>query len=242
MQAIKDLFGSEKGFVAFSLLVAATVLTGIGKMTVDQWTGFCEWISVAFFGSHALQTVGLALAKRPVAPSVATSPSAVGGTTNVIVPPADPSPSPAITPQGGFARLPLLIAMAAIGALLALSSSCGAARGAANAAGKAVVDCTTANARSLITQFGPVLESALVSATHGDGSLDTDAVKSITRNFAADTGMCVAASVFAAAIAPKSTDPNAPQSSPVAADPTALRATFGELAKGKRYQTDRGEI
>lgn len=43
-----DLFKSERGIILLLLLVASTVLTAIGRMTVDQWTTFNEIVFGAY--------------------------------------------------------------------------------------------------------------------------------------------------------------------------------------------------
>jgi len=55
-QALRDLLTSSHGLFGLTLIVAATVLAGIGKMTVDQWTSFTEIIFASFVGGQAVMT------------------------------------------------------------------------------------------------------------------------------------------------------------------------------------------
>jgi hypothetical protein len=54
MGAIKDLFASERGFFALILVIAATVLTGLSQMTVDQWRDFSMTIFGIYVGGKTI--------------------------------------------------------------------------------------------------------------------------------------------------------------------------------------------
>lgn len=54
MNAIKDLMGSEKGFMGILLFIAATVFVGLGKMTIDQWQEFSLWAFGIYAGSKTV--------------------------------------------------------------------------------------------------------------------------------------------------------------------------------------------
>lgn len=79
MDALKSLLDNEKGLMALGLIVAATVLVGLGKMTIEDWKSFAQWI----FGSYAVATAvhqsAIALSskpstwKEPAAPSTVTA-------------------------------------------------------------------------------------------------------------------------------------------------------------------------
>jgi len=56
--ALSDLFSTGKGILALALIIVASVLTGFGKMTVDQWTTFSEWI----FGTYATTKAAMTIA------------------------------------------------------------------------------------------------------------------------------------------------------------------------------------
>lgn len=54
MNALRDLFGSERGFFALLLVVAATLLAALGKMTTDQWQSFAIWIFGIYVGGKTV--------------------------------------------------------------------------------------------------------------------------------------------------------------------------------------------
>lgn len=85
--AIQGIWNSEKGFLTALALIGATVLCAIGRMTIDQWTGFVEIIMVAYIGGKTITTVGTAIAGRPAAAPDAGN-NAANVTTNVVTPPA----------------------------------------------------------------------------------------------------------------------------------------------------------
>jgi len=148
-----------------------------------------------------------------------------------------------IPPQSGFARLDTVLTVLMLGASIALvCSACGAFKSEAKHAAADVVDCTTKEASGRIAEYGPMIDDVLVTATAGDGTVDKDRVKSAIRGFATDTARCVLADAVARALSPKSTDPTAPHSSPLNADPLALRQVFSELGGGKTYQTPHGTL
>lgn len=104
------------------------------------------------------------------------------------------------------------------------------------------VDCGTAKAREAIAQYGGVVEAAVELATGTDGKVDRAKLADSAKSFAVDTGMCVLADLVTRHLAPKTADPNAPQSSALEADPLELRAAFYELAGGRAYQTPHGTL
>jgi hypothetical protein len=59
MDALHDLLDNEKGLVGMLLIIGATVLVALGKMTTDQWQTFATWIFGLYAGSTALHS-GLA--------------------------------------------------------------------------------------------------------------------------------------------------------------------------------------
>jgi hypothetical protein len=67
MDVIKNLLSSEHGLVGVLLIVAATVLTALGKMTVDQWTSYSQIVFATYVGGHAAITVGESIASRGAA-------------------------------------------------------------------------------------------------------------------------------------------------------------------------------
>ena len=78
MDALKNLFSNEHGFVMLLLIIGATVLTAVGKMTVDQWTTYSQWIFGIFMGGHAVMSAAdsISSARASAAPPP-TAPPAV---------------------------------------------------------------------------------------------------------------------------------------------------------------------
>lgn len=81
MTAIKDLFSSERGFFALTIVIAATVLTALTRMTIDQWTTFVELIFGTYVGGKTV-TSAVALLKgatpeNPAVPAPAATPPLV---------------------------------------------------------------------------------------------------------------------------------------------------------------------
>jgi len=81
MDAIKNLFSNEHGLIMLLLIAGATVLAAVGKMTIDQWTNYSQWIFGIFMGGHAVMSAansisnGKAAAAAPAAPAApATEP------------------------------------------------------------------------------------------------------------------------------------------------------------------------
>jgi hypothetical protein len=70
MDSIKALLGSEHGLFAILLVIASSVFVGIGKMNIDQWTSFAEWVFGIFGGTHAAAALSSAI--KPA--GIATSP------------------------------------------------------------------------------------------------------------------------------------------------------------------------
>lgn len=140
----------------------------------------------------------------------------------------------------------ILFVVLALCLLPLVFASCGTARRVAGDVAGDVVDCTSASARGLIDQFGPVVDAVLVAATGGDGKVDGAQLKTAVKNFGVDLGGCVLASSVRRALTPAPDDPAAPRLSPVQADPAALQALFEAIRKetlsGKRYKLAEGDL
>jgi hypothetical protein len=54
-QVVKDLLNSEKGVLAITLLIAITVLTALGKMTLAEWQNMALWVFGIYTGGKAVQ-------------------------------------------------------------------------------------------------------------------------------------------------------------------------------------------
>lgn len=87
MGAITDLWKSERGLVAVLLIIAATVLASLGKMTFTDWREYTLYI----FGTYAAAktiTGALQIIKGdPAAPSSEAAPTPAASP-----PPAPPAP------------------------------------------------------------------------------------------------------------------------------------------------------
>lgn len=87
MGAITDLWKSERGLIAVLLIIAATVLASLGKMTFADWREYTLYI----FGTYAAaKTITGALQIVKGAPAEA-APAAVA--PPVLPPPSAPAPA-----------------------------------------------------------------------------------------------------------------------------------------------------
>lgn len=104
-----------------------------------------------------------------------------------------------------------------------------------------IVDCTTANATQLETQFGPVVQWLIAKATGADGSIDWGQVTDTVKSFGIADGMCVIATVVED-LTQKSTaagGPGRPSHDSLATGFDQLRA---KVAPGIRFHTPRGDL
>ena len=78
MDALKNLLYNEHGLVGVGLIIAATVLTGLGKMTVDQWISYSQWCFGIYAAATAIPAAAGAIGSksaRPVAAPAMPAPS-----------------------------------------------------------------------------------------------------------------------------------------------------------------------
>lgn len=61
MGAIKNLLNSEKAVALGVLIIAATVLTAIGEMSIEMWTEYTKWIALFYIGGKTVQGVATAV-------------------------------------------------------------------------------------------------------------------------------------------------------------------------------------
>lgn len=66
LDGIKNLLGSEKAIACGVLVVAATVLVGMGQMTIDQWIDYTKVIAVVYVGGKTVQGAATVLADSRV--------------------------------------------------------------------------------------------------------------------------------------------------------------------------------
>jgi hypothetical protein len=76
MGALTDLWKSERGLLCLVIIVAATVLTGLERMTVEQWTTFVELIFGTYVvGKTATGIVQIRSGSAEAAPAASTAPA-----------------------------------------------------------------------------------------------------------------------------------------------------------------------
>lgn len=75
MNAFKSLLDDGKGLIGLGLIIAATVLTALGNMTIDQWQTFATWIFGIYAGSTALHGGLVALGNRAPAALAVVAPA-----------------------------------------------------------------------------------------------------------------------------------------------------------------------
>lgn len=66
MGAIGNLANSEKAVALGVLVLAATVLTGLGRMTIQQWMDYTQVLAIAYVAGKTVQGVSDAVATRRV--------------------------------------------------------------------------------------------------------------------------------------------------------------------------------
>ena len=74
MGAIQDLFESERGLFAIVLVIAATILAALGRMTVSDWQTFATTVFGIYVGGKTL-TSSVAIIKGQ--PSADPAPAVV---------------------------------------------------------------------------------------------------------------------------------------------------------------------
>lgn len=117
---------------------------------------------------------------------------------------------------------------------------CGQLKEEGRAAVEAIVDCTKATAVDAITTYGPTVEQVLIDSINGAGKLDKDRAKAAVKGYASDTAKCVLAATIARLMKPPSSDPNAPQSSPLQVDLVGLKELRDEQLGPQRYKLPDG--
>lgn len=119
-------------------------------------------------------------------------------------------------------------------------SCCSTIKDEAAATGKAIVDCTKASAVQAIHEYGPTVEQVLVDAVNGNGKLDKDRATAAVKTYASDTARCVLAATIARLMKPPSSDPEAPQSSPLQVDLAGLQDLRRDQLGDVRYKLPDG--
>jgi len=65
MNVIKNFLNSEKAIFVGLLVIAATVLAALGKMTVDQWIAYTEWMAVTYVAGKTVHGAAVAISGKP---------------------------------------------------------------------------------------------------------------------------------------------------------------------------------
>lgn len=74
MQAIKDIFASERGLVFMLLFAAVTTFAFMGRITMEQWDAQVKWVVAFYMSAKTLSSVAGSVAgaiAKPKAPEVA---------------------------------------------------------------------------------------------------------------------------------------------------------------------------
>lgn len=144
------------------------------------------------------------------------------------------------TPEGGFAKLNVLIAIT-IAFCMAMTACAWWQNGGKDQARATVLDCTTKNAKSLTNEFGKLYELAVVHATGGDGNIDWGSVKDSTKNFLTGSGSCVANNVIAELLG-RVASAVGPQTEGVTFSPDSLKAGLIRENSTQTIKTLHGEL
>lgn len=124
--------------------------------------------------------------------------------------------------------------------VLELAAACGPVKKTGDDARASFVDCTTAQADQLATEFGPVVQQVIAKARDGSGKVDWDTVRGSLSSFGVRTGACVVADLIGGILSGKRTLTG------VELAKEDARAGFEklrtELWRGARFKTYAGDI
>lgn len=95
MQALTDLLKSERGLLGLALLIAATVLTALGHMSIDQWQTFSMVVFGTYVAGKTASGVAYALTSRPEAMAPESKLDAAAKLAAELLPMLMPKPSAA---------------------------------------------------------------------------------------------------------------------------------------------------
>ncbi len=80
MNALKDLFASERGFLVLALIVGATVLAALGYMTIAQWMDYSQLMFGIYVGGKTISSLAVAIGNKPAASTPPAGSVTVSGT------------------------------------------------------------------------------------------------------------------------------------------------------------------
>lgn len=104
-----------------------------------------------------------------------------------------------------------------------------------------VVDCTTANATTLIDQFEPAIVELIKAHTSADGIVDWPAIEPALSKFAIADGQCVLADVVGM-LTRKSTAAGAPDRPKAESISDGFDVFRSKVSPGVKFKTRAGEI
>lgn len=55
LNVVRNFINSEKAVALGLLVLGATALTALGKMTIDQWIDYTEWMAAFYVGGKSIQ-------------------------------------------------------------------------------------------------------------------------------------------------------------------------------------------
>lgn len=236
MIVLKDMFSSKK----FLVMLAGIIVMAADKLGLNLDPDFVNKL----LGLMAMYILGQGIAdhgkEKAKVEAAAASPTVSTTVENAGTPEEKKTVT---TVEAAASKAASLIVLFLVGAVAIGSSGCGWLKSESASAGKAAVSCLSSTAKSQITQYGPVVEKVVVdSIDSSTRQVDWAPVKSLTKNFAMNAGMCVLADVVGRLMAPKAAGSGAPQTAPVDVDTATLLAGFRDVAGGKAYETQYGII
>lgn len=88
MTGLNDLLASERGVFALALAVGSSIFVYVGKMTIEQWVEFNEWLSTALIGSKTVTTAMEIFSNRAKPAPAPAATQTVNAAVAVVEPPA----------------------------------------------------------------------------------------------------------------------------------------------------------
>lgn len=69
MDVLKNLIHSEKAVAVGLLVIAASVLAAIGKLSIQQWIEYTQWMAAVYVGGKTAQGVAAKVSEAQTAKS-----------------------------------------------------------------------------------------------------------------------------------------------------------------------------
>jgi len=93
-QVITNFIGSEKAVAAFIVLIAASIFTFTGKMSVPEWKELALWVLGIYTAGKSIQGAAAVIAGKADNSPVVLTPDPEPAT-----PPTPPTPTPPAKPE-----------------------------------------------------------------------------------------------------------------------------------------------